>query len=114
MSEGEPVTGMIISGIWVVAEERQSAFIEAWSVFAMWASNQAGAATLRLGRDTTDPTRFVSFGPWESADQVRAWKRHAELRDRIARVQQLVDSFHPSELDLVAWATDGVITTART
>ena len=32
----------------------------------------------------------------------------------MARVQQYVDEFHPSELDLVAWATDGAPTTDAT
>jgi heme-degrading monooxygenase HmoA len=108
------MTGMITTGIWKVAEERQAAFIDAWSSFASWASSQEGAATLRLGQDATDPTRFVSFGPWQSADQVHAWKGGPEFRERMAHVQRYVDEFHPSELDLVAWATDGAPTTDAT
>ena len=108
------MTGMITSGIWKVREDRRADFIEGWSSFASWASSQEGAATLRLGQDTIDPTRFVSFGPWQSADRVHTWKAGPEFRERMARVQQYVDEFHPSELDLVAWATDGAPTTDAT
>lgn len=101
---------MITTGIWVVSEGKQTAFVEAWSEFAVWASAMDGAATLRLGRDSADANRFVSFGPWASADHVHAWKASGEFRARMAQVMQHVDVFHPSELDLVSAACDGTVT----
>jgi len=101
---------MITTGVWVVGEAKQAAFAEAWAAFAAWASSTEGAGPLRLGRDGGDRTRFVSFGPWDSAAQVRAWKSGPEFRDRIAEVLQHADEFHPSELDVIATATDGTST----
>ena len=98
---------MITTGIWMVEESKQDAFLEEWAAFAGWASAMTGAETLRIGRDVADPSRFVSFGAWESADVVHAWKAHPEFRDRIARVLQHVDQFHPSELHGLALATAG-------
>jgi heme-degrading monooxygenase HmoA len=98
---------MMTTGIWIVDDAKQPAFLDAWMTFAAWASSMEGAGTLRLGRDSRDPNRFVSYGPWDSADQAHAWKANAEFRDRMARVLQHVEEFHPSELDVMATATDG-------
>jgi heme-degrading monooxygenase HmoA len=98
---------MMTTGTWIVDGPKQPAFLDAWMTFATWASSMEGAGTLRLGRDSRDPGRFVSYGPWDSADQVHAWKSNAEFRERIAQVLQHVEEFVPSELDVVASATDG-------
>ena len=60
-----------------------------------------GAGALRLGRDTGDVLRFVSYGTWDSVGAVRAWKSAPEFRERIAQVLQYVDDFQPSVLDVV-------------
>ena len=86
---------------------KEAAFIEAWTSFAEWASSMPGAGALRLGRDTGDVPRFVSYGAWENVDAVRAWKSTPEFRERIAQVLQYVDDFHPSELDVVASYAEG-------
>ena len=109
------MSGMITSGIWKVREDRRADFIEAWSTFTSWASSQEGAATLRLGQDTIDPTRSSASGPGGRRPTGFTPGRPARSsRERMARVQQYVDEFHPSELDLVAWATDGAPTTDAT
>jgi hypothetical protein len=66
-----------------------------------------GAGRLQLVRDLAAPQRFVSFGRWDSIDQVRAWKAAPEFRDRMAEVLVHVDDFQPSELTLVASAERG-------
>ena len=98
---------MITTGIWVVHEDKQAAFMEAWAALAGWATTMPGAGTLRLGREVGDPTRFVSFGAWESPELVHAWKANSEFREHMAQVLQYVDDFRPSELDVVAGATGG-------
>lgn len=95
-------------GSWTPSPGKEEAFVEAWSEFAGWASGRPGAGTLRLARDVRNWERFVSFGTWDSADDVRAWKSHPEFRERIARVLQHVDEFEPTELELVASASRGI------
>jgi heme-degrading monooxygenase HmoA len=77
-----------------------------------------GAGRLQLVRDVRERNRFVSFGSWESIEAVREWKSSPEFRERIAHVLQHVGDFHPSELQLVATAEQGVFaedtTTLRT
>jgi hypothetical protein len=71
------------------------------------AARMPHAGRLLLVRDIQDPERFVSFGDWESLDEVRAWKSSPEFRERMARVPQHVDEFRPAELALVATAEEG-------
>ena len=98
---------LVTTGIWKVSPTKEVAFIEAWTAFAEWASSMPGAGDLRLGRDTGEMLRFVSYGAWDNVDAVRAWKSAPEFRERIARVLQYVDDFHPSELDVIATYADG-------
>jgi heme-degrading monooxygenase HmoA len=61
-----------------------------------------GPRTARLTRDLSDPQRYLSFSPWESADAMHAWKSSPEFRERMGAVQQHVAEFTPSEFELVA------------
>ena len=97
------------TGMWKPNPGKAEAFVEAWKTLASWASGQPGAGTLRLVHDRYEPGRFVSFGAWESIDDVRAWKQSPEFRERMARVLQHIDVFEPTELELVAAAEDGSI-----
>jgi heme-degrading monooxygenase HmoA len=101
------MTELITTGTWIVEDSKQAAFVDAWTEFASWASAMDGAKTLRLGRDARDRSRFVSFGPWDAASDVQAWKASPEFQERIARVLQHVSEFQPSELDVVASAVRG-------
>jgi heme-degrading monooxygenase HmoA len=103
---------LITTGVWTVNATKEQAFVEAWAEFAAWASSMPGAGTLRLGRDSGDPRRFVSMAPWASTDAVRAWKSSPEFKERMAQVLQHVDEFHPAELDVVATAESGARTVA--
>ncbi len=90
------------SGAWTVREGEGEAFVEAWSAFAGWLSTMEGAGTARLTRDLSDPQRFLSFAPWESAEAMQAWKSAPEFPERMAAVQKHVAEFTPSEMELVA------------
>ena len=102
---------LITTGTWRPKAGAEDAFVAAWSEFSAWASSMPGAGVLRLGRDTRDPERFVSFGAWESAGAAHEWKASPEFRERMARVQEHVEQFVPAELDLVATANAGATTT---
>jgi len=93
---------LVTTGIWLVRPGEQDAFVEAWTHFAEWAATMPGAQTLRLGRDSQDSSKFVSFAPWTDAEAVRVWKAQPEFRERIGRVQRHVTGFEPLELDVIA------------
>jgi heme-degrading monooxygenase HmoA len=99
------------TGSWKPSAGSEDAFVEAWKAFAGWACGQPGAGTLRLVRDLHEPGRFVSFGAWDSIDEVRAWKQSPEFRERMAQVIQHVEVFEPTELELVAAAGGGSLLT---
>jgi hypothetical protein len=48
------------------------------------------------------PGRFVSFGPWETVAAVRTWRGETGYHERVARLQELVESFEPRTLEQVA------------
>jgi heme-degrading monooxygenase HmoA len=90
------------TGWWKPFPGQEAAFLEAWTEFANWASEQPGGGVVRLTRDLRDPERFVSFMDWESIEAVRGWKSSPEFKERMGRVQKHVDKFSPTELELVA------------
>ena len=90
------------SGAWTAKDGEGESFVEAWTEFARWLSTMPGAGTAHLTRDLSEPRRYLSFAPWESAEAMQAWKSDPEFRQRMAAVQQHVTEFTPSELELVA------------
>jgi heme-degrading monooxygenase HmoA len=108
------MSAIYTTGSWKPNHGSEEAFVEAWAKFAGWASSMPGAGTLQLVRDLNEPGRYVSFGDWESIDQVRDWKSSPEFSERMARVLQHVDEFKPTELALVATAQAGAATTLTT
>jgi heme-degrading monooxygenase HmoA len=85
-------------GRFEVAPGNEEAFVQAWSEFAAWASERPGAGTLRLVRDLRTEGRFVSFGQWDDAEAVSAWKSSPEFKERIGRVVAQASEFEPTEL----------------
>ena len=83
-------------GTWKVKTGREDEFAQAWQEFAGWTSqNQPGAGLAYLLQDTTDPQKFVSFGPWESADAVGAWRSTPEFQTFLAKARELCDEVQP-------------------
>lgn len=95
------MTGMYTTAEWIAKDGDEEAFIEAWNVFASWAHSMPGAGILRLTRDLDSGTRFVSFGSWDSVEAAHQWKADPEFRGRMAKVQEHVEKFSPSELEEV-------------
>jgi heme-degrading monooxygenase HmoA len=93
---------LVTTGIWVVKTGEEASFVEEWTRFAEWASKQPGATTLRLGRVTINPSKFVSFAAWADEASVRAWKSQPDFTAHMARVRRHVAEFEPTELDVVA------------
>lgn len=90
------------SGAWTVKEGEGEQFVEAWTEFARWLGTMPGAGTARLTQDLEEPAHYLSFAPWESVDEMHAWKSDPEFKDRMAEVQKHVSDFKPSEMEQVA------------
>ncbi len=96
------------TGSWKPFPGQEEPFVDAWLEFVKWASERPGAGTAFLTRDLRDPERFVSFMDWESIEAVRGWKDSSEFKERMSRVQQHIDKFAPTELEVVAACKAGV------
>ena len=90
------------SGVWTAKEGEAEEFVGAWTEFARWLGTMPGAGTARLTRDLSEPRRYLSFAPWDSAEAMHAWKRAPEFGERMAAVQKHVTEFTPTEMELVA------------
>ena len=90
------------TGSWTPFEGQEDAFLERWEEFAAWAASLPGAGAAVLARDLRDPARFVSFMAWSDIESVRAWKGSEEFKPRMSRVQEHIETFAPTELEVVA------------
>ncbi len=94
-------------GIWTVKVGRERAFTDLWTSFARWTSvNFPAAGTGYLLQDDNKALRFISFGPWENTETVRAWREHPEFKSFAAKVKDLCDDFQPISLSVVASSKD--------
>jgi heme-degrading monooxygenase HmoA len=91
------------AGVWSVRPGNEQAFIEAWKEFSAWtALHQKGSGYGNLLQDLENPSRFISFGPWDNLESVRAWRQQPEFRKAIARFMDLCDEVTPGTFRLVA------------
>jgi len=98
-------------GRFEVPQENEQAFMEAWSEFAAWASTRPGAQTIRLVRDVRNAGRFVSFGQWDDADAVQAFKGADEFKQRLGGMVKLASEFEPTELVVLKRVAGGNVET---
>lgn len=83
-------------GIWVVKPGLEDEFMRAWSDLARWTkSSCAGAQSVVLLRDSANPRRFISVGPWRSAADVSAWRDTEEFKNGVAGIKPMLESFEP-------------------
>jgi heme-degrading monooxygenase HmoA len=97
--DGQPYT----SGNWIVKEGSEKEFVARWTDFTRWAlANAPGAESFVLIREVADPRHFVSFGAWEDAGSVKAWRERPEFQQGLAACRALCEDFRPTDSTLVA------------
>jgi heme-degrading monooxygenase HmoA len=88
------------SGKWTVVTGREEEFVAAWSELAEWTSAEipgSSWATLLQHRDK--PNVFLSFGPWESAEAIAAWRKSPGFQQRVGRIRGMLEDFEPGVFD---------------
>lgn len=93
----EPYT----STTWIVKPGQEDEFVRRWTEFAEWSAGQGLAAPAMLLRDVDEPTRFVSFGPWENLQMIWRWRGLTGFQERVALLNEVLVSFEPRTLELV-------------
>lgn len=79
---------------------REEEFVTAWSELAEWTSAEIPGsiwATLLQHRERTNV--FVSFGPWESAEAIAAWRESSGFQERVTHLQGMLEDFEPGVFD---------------
>ena len=94
---GQPFT----QTTWRVRAGQEDEFVRRWAEFAEWGALQGLTAKAQLLQDMDDPRLFVSFGPWESADSIMRWRATTGFHERLARLQEVLETFEPRTLELV-------------
>jgi heme-degrading monooxygenase HmoA len=88
-------------GLWTVRPGGEDEFVARWSELADWTSEHfPGRGTLLRDRD--QPNRFLSFGPWESVEQIERWRAAPEWQQAVADIRGLLESFEPGTYDVAA------------
>lgn len=83
-------------GIWQVAPGSEEDFVSAWRDLAEWTvKHTPGAGAATLVQDIGQPNRFLSFGPWESAQAIDAWRASSGFQERVGKMQALLEAFEP-------------------
>ena len=88
-------------GIWTVRPGSEDDFVRAWEDMGRETKKQFPTASGTLLRDHAQPNRFVSFGPWESLEQVVAWRESSAFTEGLAKIREVLDGFEPNTMDLV-------------
>jgi heme-degrading monooxygenase HmoA len=92
------------SGVWTVKVGREDEFISAWAELAVWTKGAFPANQAWLLRQREHPEIFMSVGPWPSDQAIEEWRASEGLRDRLARLRELVVTFEPRTFDQVVEA----------
>jgi heme-degrading monooxygenase HmoA len=92
-------------GTWTAKSGQEDQFVAAWKELADWTIANYPGARGTLLRDRERTNMFVSFGPWPDLETAQAWRASDGFRERVARIQQTIESFEPRTLDLVTAAS---------
>lgn len=88
-------------GIWRVKPGDQDAFVAAWRAMATNTKLDHPQASAVLLRDRDAPELFVSAGPWESLEQIEAWRASATFATGAEGIRPHLNTFEPHTMDLV-------------
>jgi len=82
--------------VWIVKKGREDEFVARWQALAQWTIDEGiGTSHATLVRDSANPRRFVSFGPWGSEQAVERWRASSGFRERFAAIEQTIESYEP-------------------
>jgi heme-degrading monooxygenase HmoA len=90
------------AGMWTVKLGKEAQFVEAWQELAAGSAREFPGASAVLLRDRDRPNVFLSCGPWQSLEEVEAWRASAIFEQGLAKIRPLLDAFEPHTMDSVA------------
>jgi heme-degrading monooxygenase HmoA len=103
------MNGFYASGNWIVKHGSQEDFVARWTEFLEWTRERApGLASAQLIQDSEDPSHFISFAGWESAEAMARWRELPEFATWLAACRALCEDFRGSSYRLAAAAAGNV------
>jgi heme-degrading monooxygenase HmoA len=91
------------SGQWSVRAGSEEEFLERWTTFLEWSSDNAeGAESFVLVRSTEEPRKFLSLGAWESQQAQEAWREMPRMQELLGQCRQLCEEFETHTHTLAA------------
>ena len=87
-------------GIWTAKPGREDDFVAAWGEMASATHVDFPGATAMLLRDRDKPNVFISFGPWESLEQIDRWRSSETFTSGVGRIRETVESFEAHTMDV--------------
>ena len=88
-------------GIWTVRPGRGGDFEDGWRRMAERTRADHPDATAVLLRDQERPDTYISFGPWDSVEQIAAWRASPMFTESVAGLRQMLAGFEPHTMDPV-------------
>jgi heme-degrading monooxygenase HmoA len=83
------------SGNWHVTKGKEQEFVERWTEFLGWTrATRPSLVEASLIRDESDPSHFVSFARFASAEERNAWKQSGGFMERFGACRALTEDFH--------------------
>jgi len=94
-------------GVWTVRPGAEDDFLAAWRDMASNTAADFPSATAVLLRDRDRPNLFISYGPWQSLEEIESWRGSASFRDGVARIRTSLETFEPHTMDPVVTVEAG-------
>ena len=89
-------------GIWIVKAGREEDFVRAWQELGDETKSDFPNARGTLVRDREQTNKFISFGPWESTEQIEQWRASETFKVSVGKIRELLEDFTPHTMDLAA------------
>jgi heme-degrading monooxygenase HmoA len=89
-------------GIYTVKRGKEQEFIQEWQKAAQWTMGQYNFTGVgaRLYQDTEDPQRYISYGEWNSLNDIKAWSQRPEYQGMMDKLRDLCDHMERRVLKL--------------
>ena len=86
-------------GLWTVKPGREEIFLEKWQEFAQWTlNNLKGSRWAYMVRDQEQKNKFMSFGAWDSPENIAKWRQSPKFKSAFAEFKELCEEIKPSTM----------------
>lgn len=89
------------ASVWQVKAGQEDTFVQEWTTNTQATLGLPGNGGALLLQDRMNPSRFISFQPWESDEAMAAMRQVPGFRDWVSRARELCDDYVASAYSVV-------------